>query len=386
MNGRTVPHPRGLLALALAAVALLAAACGGSDTKTESKSASPAAAGSAAPAAAGAKNLKVGFLYVGSVDDAGYNQAAYQGQQAVAKMDGVETIKAENVPENAEAERVMEQMIQQGATIIFPTSYGHLDPALKVAAKYPNVTFLHEGGLKTAPNLGTFFGTIWQGQYVSGIAAGRMTKTSKLGFVAAFPIPQTLLNINAFTLGARSVNPAVTTTVIFTGNWCDAGKNVEAVKSLVDQKVDVVTQHQDCTIPIVQAAEKAGIMTVGYHADASKFASNGWITAPIWDWTKLFPDLVNQVRSGTYKPDLWRGGLKEGTVTLAPFGKNVPKAVQDEVQAVKTKMEGGDLSVFKGPIKDQDGKVRIKEGETPTVAQLEASDYLVEGVIGKIPS
>lgn len=377
---RTIPSRlRGLALLVMVGVSVLALACGSGDDK-KTTNASPAASGAAAT-----KKVKVGFLYVGSVDDAGYNQAAYQGQLAVAKMDNVEVLKAENVPENAEAERVMEQMIQQGATIIFPTSYGHLDPALKVAAKYPNVTFLHEGGLKTAPNLGTFFGTIWQGQYLSGIAAGRMSKTGKLGFIAAFPIPQTLLNINAFEMGAKSVNPAVTTTVIFTGNWCDAGKNAEATKSLVDQKVDVVTQHQDCTIPVVQAAEKAGIMSVGYHADASKFAPNGWITAPIWDWSKLFPELVTQVRNGTYKPELYRGGMKEGIVTLAPFGKNVPKAVQDEVTAARTKMEAGDLSVFKGPVKDQDGKVRIKEGETPTVAQLEASDYLIEGVVGKIP-
>jgi basic membrane lipoprotein Med (substrate-binding protein (PBP1-ABC) superfamily) len=378
------PRSRGaLIALLVAGVALFALACGGGDDKKSSSSASPAAPGAAA---ASDKKVKVGFLYVGSVDDAGYNQAAYQGQLAVAKLPNVETIKAENVPENAEAERVMEQMIQQGATIIFPTSYGHLDPALKVAAKYPNVTFLHEGGLKTAANLGNFFGTIWQGQYLAGMAAGRQTKSNKLGFIAAFPIPQTLLNINAFELGAKSVNPAATTTVIFTGNWCDAGKNAEATKSLVDQKVDVVTQHQDCTIPVVQAAEKAGIMTVGYHADASKFAPNGWITAPVWDWSKLFPDLVTQIREGTYKANSYRGGLKEGIVTLAPWGKNVPKIVQDEVMAAMEKMKTGDLSAFKGPVKDQDGKVRIKEGETPTVDQLEASDYLVEGVIGKIPS
>ena len=383
---RMIPTPRlhmGPIAFLLAAVALMTVACGGSDEQQDSTAASPAASGAAASAD---KKVKVGFLYVGSVDDAGYNQAAYQGQLAVAKLPNVEVLKAENVPENAEAERVMEQMIQQGATIIFPTSYGHLDPALKVAAKYPNVTFLQEGGLKTAPNLGTFFGTIWQGQYLSGIAAGRMTKTNKLGFIVAFPIPQTLLNINAFTLGAKSVNPNVTTTIIFTGNWCDAGKNAEATKSLADQKVDVVTQHQDCTIPVVQAAEKAGIMTVGYHADASKFAPNGWITAPIWDWTKLFPDLVTQVRNGTYKPELWRGGMKEGVVTLAPFGKNVPMSVQDEVNGVLEKMKTGDLSVFAGPIRDQDGKTRIREGEVPTIATLEASDYLVDGVVGKVPN
>ncbi|MCL6614678.1 MAG: BMP family ABC transporter substrate-binding protein, partial [Firmicutes bacterium] len=210
LRGSLVRRLHELVLVAAVGLTVVALACGSGDATPENKAAAAAPGGAAAD-----KKVKVGFLYVGSVDDAGYNQAAYQGQLAVAKLPNVETLKAENVPENAEAERVMEQMIQQGATIIFPTSYGHLDPALKVAAKYPNVTFLHEGGLKTAPNLGTFFGTIWQGQYLSGIAAGRMTKTNKLGFVAAFPIPQTLLNINAFELGAKSVNPNATTTVIF---------------------------------------------------------------------------------------------------------------------------------------------------------------------------
>ena len=200
-------------------------ACGGSGEDDSSSSSSSAVSG-------GGKTITVGFLYVGTVDDGGYNQAAYQGELAVKKMANVKTIKAENVPENAEAERVMEQMIQQGATIIFPTSFGHLDPAIKVAEKHPDVTFLHEGGLKSATNVGTFFGTIWQTEYLAGMAAGKATKTGKLGFVVAFPISQTLLNINAFQLGAKSVNPSATTTVVFTGNWCDPAKNAEATKSL----------------------------------------------------------------------------------------------------------------------------------------------------------
>lgn len=368
------------LALALVALALTVA-CGGSKKETSS---TPAASSTGADA--GAKKVKVGFLYVGTVDDGGYNQASYQGELAVKKMPNVETIKAENVPESAEAERVMEQMIQQGATIIFPTSYGHLDPALRVAAKHPEVTFIHEGGLKTAPNLGTFFGTIWETEYLAGIAAGRSTKSNKLGFVVAFPIPQTLLNINAFHLGARSVNPSVTTTVVFTGSWCDPGKNAEATKSLTDQGVDVITQHQDCPVPVIQAAEKAGVMSVGYHVDDTKFAPKGWVTAAVWDWTALFPKLVDQVRTGTYKPSLLRLGLKDGVVTLAPFGPGVPKNAQDEIAAAKAKMLSGGLAPFTGPIKDQSGKERVAAGAKPDVTTLETTDWLAEGVIGKIPN
>ena len=169
----------------------------------------------------------------------------------------------------------MQQMIQQGATIIFPTSFGHLDPALNVAKKNPKVTFFHEGGLKSSDNLGTFFGTIWQTEYLAGMAAGSASKSGKLGFVVAFPISQTLLNINAFHLGARAVNPNATTTVVFTGNWCDPAKNAEATQSLVSQGIDVITQHQDCPVPVIQAAEKAGVMSVGYHVDDQKFAPKG---------------------------------------------------------------------------------------------------------------
>lgn len=363
------------LALALLSVCVIAVACSGGGDKS----------GSTSTSGGEARKVKVGFLYVGAVDDGGYNQAAYQGELAVKKLPNVETIKAENVPESAEAERVMERMIQQGATIIFPTSYGHLDPALRVAEKHPGVTFLHQGGLKTAKNVGTYFGTIWEAEYLAGIAAGRMTKSNKLGFVVAFPIPQTLLNINAFTLGARSVNPSVTTTVVFTGNWCDPAKNAEATQSLVAQGIDVITQHQDCPVPVIQAAEKAGIMSVGYHVDDSKFAPTGWITAAIWDWSKLFPDLVTQVREGTYQVGQLRLGLKDGVVTLAPFGPKVPKSVQDEVLAAKEKLVRGELVIFTGPIRDQDGRVRINAGEKPDVTALETTDYLVEGVIGKIP-
>jgi basic membrane protein A and related proteins len=366
-----------LLFSAIFAVAIFGAACGGDDDDD---------GGDATTAPGGEKQVTIGFLYVGAVDDGGYNQAAYQGQLAVEKLPNVKVIKAENVPESAEAERVMEQMIQQGATIIFPTSFGHLDPAIKVGEKNPKVTFLHQGGLRTSANVGTYFGASWEANYLAGIAAGKVTKTNKLGYVVAFPISQTLLNINAFQLGAKSVNSSVTTTVVFTANWCDPAKISESVKNLKDQGVDVLNQHQDCPGAGIQAAEKAGIFAVGYHVDGAKFAPNGWLTAATWDWTKLFVDLVSQVRGGTYKVGQIRQSMADGVVKLAPFGKAVPKDIQEQISDTQKKILAGEFEIFAGPIKDQGGTEKIKAGaKQPAVTDLETMNYLVEGVVDKIP-
>jgi basic membrane protein A and related proteins len=332
----------------------------------------------------------VGFLFVGPGDDFGYNQAAFKGSQAVeAALSDYQMLRAENVPENQEAERVMENMIRNGAKIIFPTSYGHLDPALEVAKRHPEVIFMHQGGQKTAENLGTYFGTIWESVYLSGVAAGHMSKTGKLGYIVAFPIPQVLLNINAFTLGARSVNPKAETTVVFTASWCDPGQQAEATNSLIAQGIDVITQHQDCTKTIIETAERNGAMSVGYHADASELAPNGWITGSIWDWGKLYTDIVKTIEAGKWKDSPYNGsyrvGMADGSVKLAPFGKNVPKDVQDEVMALQKKILDGSFFPFTGPIYDQDGKMRIAEGEKPTVEELEATDYLIQGVVGSLP-
>jgi basic membrane lipoprotein Med (substrate-binding protein (PBP1-ABC) superfamily) len=372
-----------LLAFAILTLGLIGAACGGDDDDGTPEA--TAGAGTPTGASGTLKNITVGFLYVGAVDDGGYNQAAYQGQLAVEKLPGVKVLKAENVPESAEAERVMEQMIQQGATIIFPTSFGHLDPAIRVGERNPGVTFLHQGGLRTGKNVGTYFGTSWEANYLAGIAAGKATKTGKMGFVAAFPISQTLLNINAFQLGAKSVRPDITTNVIFTASWCDPAKITEAVKSLKSQNVDVLNQHQDCPGAGIQAAEKEGMFTVGYHVDGSKFAPNGWLTAATWDWTKLFVQLVTEVREGKYVVGQIRQSMKDGVVVLAPFGKAVSAETQAMIAETQKKILANEFVIFSGPIKDQDGKERIKAGEKPDPISLESTDWLVEGVTGKIP-
>jgi basic membrane protein A and related proteins len=360
----------------IAIASLVIAACGGTTPAPQATEATQAGS--------------VGFIFVGPGDDYGYNQAAFLGSKAVeADLPDVKVLRAENVPETEEAERVMEQMIRDGATIIFPTSYGHLDPALAVAARHPDVIFVHQGGLKTAENLGTYFGTIWEAVYLSGVTAGKMTKTNKLGYIVSFPIPQVLLNINAFALGARSVNPDATTTVVFTANWCDPGKQAEAANTLIAQEVDVLTQHQDCTKTIVETAERNGIMSVGYHADASTLAPKGWLTGSIWNWGPLYDDMVKTIQAGKWAESPYKGkyrvGLKDGVVALAPFGTSVPKEVQDLVLEKKQAIIDGTLFPFEGPIKDQDGNVRIEAGKRPAIEELETTDYLVEGVIGTIP-
>lgn len=354
------------------------------------------AAPTGSPAASGAggkgialkqgEKLKVGFLFVGPRDDYGYNFAADQGRLALEKnLNYVETVFAENVPENAEAERVMEQMIRQGAKIIFPTSYGHLDPALNVAKKYPDVTFLHQGGLKTAPNLGTYFGEIWQEVYAAGIVAGKQTKTNKLGYIVSVPIPQVLLNVNAFQRGAASVNPAARTTVVFTADWCNPAKITEAANGLMDQGADVISMHQDCPGPAIQAAERRGVMSVGYHADGSPLAPKGWLTGARWTWSDLYTDLVKQVVEGKYTPQLYRAGVRDKIVGLSPFGPGVAADVQRMALETEKNISEGKLHPFEGPVRDQSGAVRIESGKKPTTDELEKTDYLVEGVTGTMP-
>ena len=336
------------------------------------------------------KQLTIGFLYVGPKNDYGYNQAAYEGSLAIKKaIPNVKLLQAENVPETSEAERVMEKMIRDGATIIFPTSFGHLDPALNVAARHPDVIFLHQGGLKTAKNLGTYFGTIYQTQYAVGQAAGMATKKNKLGYIVAFPIAQTLLNINAFELGAQSVNPKAKTTVVFTGSWCDPPKQAEAANSLIDQGADVLEQHQDCTKTIVQTAERRHVMSVGYHVDASKFAPKGWLTASVWNWGPLYVKMVKTIQAGKFKSSpyagRYRAGVKQGVIKLAPFGASATPKIRKKVTATYKALKSGKLKPFTGPIKDQSGKLRIRAGVSPSATALESTDYLVSGVTGKIP-
>jgi simple sugar transport system substrate-binding protein/basic membrane protein A len=376
----------------------VAVACGSNSSSSDS-SATTAAAGTATTAAAtgngpGAGSKAVGFIFVGPKDDFGYNQAAYEGSEAVKQaFPDLEVITAENVPETDEAARVMESMISKGAKIIFATSYGHLDAALKVAADHPDVAVVQQGNTITGavpPNAGTFFGTVYEPVYLAGIVAGRETKTNKLGYVYAFPIPQTVANINAFELGAKSVNPNATTYTVNTSSWCDPAKQADAAKSLLGQGVDVLTQHQDCQATVVKAAESAGAMVVGYHEDASSLAPKGWIAGSEWAWGNLYTDIVKTALAGTFTGGKYnanyRAGFKDGDNPFveSKFGSQVPADVTQLVEDTKAKLSSS-LSVFTGPIMGQDGQPVIPAGTTLDAAQVDAMNYFVDGVVGDIP-
>ncbi len=337
------------------------------------------------------KPLTVGFIYVGARDDYGYNQAHAEAAALVRKMPGIKVVEEENVPETVAVQKTMQAMISQdGATLLFPTSFGYFDPyMLAVAAKNPGVRFAHCGGLWTAGkhplNTGSFFGYIDECQYLDGVIAGHSTKTKKLGFVAAKPIPQVLRNINAFTLGARSVRPDITTTVIFTGDWSMPVKEAEATNSLADQGIDVFTMHVDGPKVVVETAARRGKFVCGYHASQAKLAPQAYLTGAEWNWITAYKQIIDAAQTGKPHPNFVRGGLKEGFVKSSPYGSAVGEPARKQAESVRAQMMAGSFDIFKGELKDNTGKVVIPAGKVhhQTDVELEAMNYLVEGVIGQ---
>jgi basic membrane protein A len=359
--------------------------------KSPGSSATGSAGGGAAPAPE--ETLTVGFIYVGPKDDYGYNQAHHEGATVISKLPGIKIREEENVPETDAVQKTMESMISlDGAKLIFPTSFGYFDPHILVEAKkFPTVTFLHCGGLydatKHPTNVGSYFGYIDEAQYVSGIVAGMTTKTNKLGFIAAKPIPQVLRNINAFTLGARSVNPKVTTAVVFTGDWSMPSKEADAANSLADQGVDVLTMHVDSPKIIVEQAEKRGIFVTGYHASQAALAPKGYLTGAEWNWGEVYTQYVKAIQAKQPYPHLLRGGFKEGFIKMSPYGAAVSEDTKKKADAAKAALVNGSLVIFSGPLNDNAGKQIIAPGVAmaQTDVSLEKMAYLVEGVKGSIP-
>jgi simple sugar transport system substrate-binding protein len=345
-----------------------------------------------APWARAQQSMTVGYIYVGPKDDFGYNQAHAEAAAEIKKLAGTKVVEEENVPETQAVQKTMQGMISQdGATLLFPTSFGYFDPhMLAVAAKNPGVRFAHCGGLwtqgKHPANTGSFFGYIDEAQYLNGVVAGHMSKSKKLGFVAAKPIPQVLRNINAFTLGARSVDPKITTAVIFTGDWSMPVKEAEATNSLSDQGVDVFTMHVDGPKVVVETAAKRGKMVCGYHASQAKLAPNAYLTGAEWNWITAYKTIIDAARTGKPHPNFVRGGLKEGFVKTSPYGAMVSEAARKNADAVKAKMMAGGFDIFAGELKDNTGKVAVPAGKVfkQTDVELEGMNYLVEGVVGKI--
>jgi len=342
------------------------------------------------PLAFGQKPLTVGVIYVGPRDDYGYNQAQAEAAAELKKKPGIKVVEEENVPETAAVQKAMAGMIaQDGATLLFPTSYGYFEPhVLAMAGKHPDVRFAHCGGLwtdgKHPKNVGSYFGYIDECQYLNGVVAGYMSKSGKLGFIAAKPIPQVLRNINAFTMGARSVKPGITCSVIFTGDWSMPVKEAEATNSLADQGCDVFTMHVDGPKVIVESAAKRGKMVCGYHASQAKLAPQAYLTGAEWNWITAYMTFVDAAKSGKPHPNFLRGGLKEGYVKTSPYGPMVTEPARKTADGIKAKMMTGSFDIFVGPLKDNKGNVVIPAGTTLKQAdlKLEGMNYLVEGVNG----
>lgn len=373
--------------LAAVAVATLAACSPAAQGTT---SGGPAAAASDAVPGEGA--TKIGVIAVGPKDDFGYNQAVHQGVEAMrAELADVEVLEAYNIPEDDTAATTMESMVAQGATILFATSYGHLDAAKQVAAAHPEVVVVHQGGLveDPPPNLGTYFGSVYEPVYLAGIAAGAATRTGRLGYVYAIPIPQTLANVNAFTLGAQSVRPDVTVTAVSTTSWCDPATQADRAASLLASGVDVMTQHQDCTKTVIEATEAAGAFTVGYHADASSLAPTGWLTGSEWDWGPLYTRIATTAIAGDFPGSEFNGNYRadmasgENPFVSSELGPSVTAATRSLVDEAAARLAAGG-SPFTGPVTAQDGTVVVPEGTTPPVEEIEQMDYFVAGVVGTV--
>jgi simple sugar transport system substrate-binding protein len=335
--------------------------------------------------------LTVGVIYVGPKDDYGYNQAHAEAAAALKKMPGITVVEEEKVPETADVQKTMLSMIKQDkAGLLFPTSFGYFDPhILKVAESNKEVRFAHCGGMwtegKHPKNVGSFFGYIDECQFLNGVVAAHASKSKKLGFVAAKPIPQVLRNINAFTLGAQSVDPSFTTRVIFTGEWSMPVKEAEATNSLLDQGVDVVTCHVDGPKVVIETAEKRGAFTCGYHASQAKLAPKGYLTGAEWNWITPYTSLVTAAQTGKPHINFLRGGLKEGFVKMSAYGAAAPAKARTMADDIKAKMVKGGYAIFKAGLKDNKGNAVVSKDLMQTDLELEKMNYLVAGVVGQIP-
>jgi len=361
-------------------------------TKAETTTAATKAttAGTTATTAATGAVLKVGVLYISPKDDGGYSQAHAEGmaQAKAALGDKIQIVELENVNDtDAQATTTaIDNLVSEGCTLIFTTSYGYMDPTAAAAAKYPDVKFCHcSGYTRNETNMDTYFGQIESARYLAGIVAGLTTKTNKLGYVAAFPIPEVIRGINSYTLGAQSVNKNVTVNVVWTNTWFDMDKEKAAAESLLSQGVDVMAQHQDSPAAIT-AAETAGKFAVGYDLSYAG-APKAYLTAPLWNWGTYYTYKIQQVVDGGWKIENYWGGMKEGVVKLDTLSPLVSADAKVAVEAVQDKVTAeGNAFVFAGPIKDQAGTVKVPAGESISYDDQMSMMWFVQGVVGEIPA
>ena len=333
-----------------------------------------------------AEPLKVGFVYVGPVGDAGWTYAHDQGRIALEKSLGskIKTTYVENVPEGADAERVIRQLAADGNKLIFTTSFGYMEQTLKVAKAFPDVVFEHATGYKTAKNMGTYETRFYEGAYLLGVVAGKMTKTNTLGVVASFPIPEVIRNINAFTLGAQSVNPAIKTKVIWVNSWYDPAKERQAAETLIAQGVDVLSQNTDSPATL-QVAQEKGVYAFGWDSDMTKFAPKAHLTANINHWDEYYIATTKAVLNGTWKSEEVHGGFKEGMIKTAPLNAVVPAATAKIFEEKKKELIAGKFHPFQGPVKDQTGAIKVPAGSIIPFGDLMSMNFYVQGVEGSIP-
>jgi basic membrane protein A and related proteins len=379
-----------LLRLSGASTLAVAAALAGCGKKEEApKAAAPAAAPAASVAAAPAKPepLKIAFAYVGPVGDAGWTYAHDQGRKAVEAEfgDKVKTSFVENVPEAADAERVIRQMVADGNKLIFGTTFGYMDPMMKVAADTKDVKFEHGTGFKTADNMRTYDSRTYEGAYLAGIVAGGMTKSNTLGVVGSIPIPEVIRNINSFTLGAQSVNPKIKTKVVWIGKWFDPPKEGEAAQSLINGGADVLFQNTDSPA-VLQTAEKNKKMAFGWDSDMSAFGKEAHLGSAIINWGPYYKKAVKDAIDGTWKTTQEWWGVKQGAIDLVAVSDKVPAEIKAKVDAARAGLKDGSFHPWKGPIVGQDGKNVVEKDVTPDDKFMLGINFYVKGVDGKVPS
>jgi basic membrane protein A len=325
--------------------------------------------------------LKVGFVYVSPVGQAGWTFQHDEGRREMERALGaqVQTTVVEAVPEGADAERVFRDLASQGHQLIFATSFGYLEPALRVAADFPQLKFEHAGGYKTAPNLNTYNARFYEGRYLAGMLAGRVSRSGVAGYVAGFPVPEVVQGINAFALGMRAVNPKAQVRVTWLNTWFDPAREREAALALVGQGADVLANHS-ASPAVAQAAEEKGVKLLAYQSDMKAFAPHAQVASVTHHWGGYYTQVAKSVIAGTWKPQPVWGGLKQGFVRLSAIDPQLPQAVRDEVDRQRQAIEAGRFQPFSGRLVDNTGRVRLERGALDDHA-IQAMDWFVQGVI-----
>jgi basic membrane protein A and related proteins len=387
LNKRSAAHLSKRQALKLVALsAVAAAALMGCSKKEEAKPAAPAAAPAAAAPAPKAEPLKIAFAYVGPVGDGGWTFAHDNGRKAIEKEfgDKVVTSFVEKVPESADAERVIRDMAAQGNKLIFGTTFGYMEPMLKVAADTKGVKFEHATGFKTADNMRTYDSRTYEGAYMAGVIAGKMSKSGTLGVVASVPIPEVIRNINSFTLGAQSINPKVKTKVIWVNEWFNPPKETEAATALINGGADVLFQNTDSSA-VLQTAEKLGKRAFGWDSDMTAYGPKAHLGSAVINWAPYYIKATREALEGKWATGSSWYGVKEGAIDMVSMAADVPDDTKKRIDEIKEGLKAGTFSIWKGPITGADGKEILAKDAVGDDKFLSGVNFYVQGVQGKIP-